>query len=65
MSENIYWLTIQLSREEKNALVNLANSRERDPASLVTAMVHRSLEEYGLIPWRPDGQMLIDDQSPE
>ena len=56
---------IKLTREEYDALVKLAEQKRRDPRAQAAVMIRRSLEEYGLIPWRPDSRMPIDDTPAE
>jgi hypothetical protein len=59
--ENMIHITIMISLEEIEALIKLAERQRRDPKDQAAMMVRRGLEEYGLIPWRPDSHMPVDD----
>lgn len=54
-------ISIAISQDEMEALIKLAERQRRDPKDQAAMMVRRGLEEYGLMPWRPDSHMPIDD----
>jgi hypothetical protein len=64
MMENTILITIKISEEEAKALVILAEQKRRKPKAQAAMMIRRSLQEYGLIPWRPGICMPVDDPPP-
>jgi hypothetical protein len=63
--ENMARFNIPLTQEEWHALTILAEQKRREPRAQAAMMIRRALEEYGLIPWRPDSHMPIDDMPAE
>ncbi len=58
-------ITITISQEEEEALIKLARRQRRDPKDQAAFLIRRELEVYGMIPWRSDSHMPIDDTPPE
>ncbi len=54
-------ITITISQEEEEALIKLAGRQRRDPKDQAAMLIRRELEEYGMIPWRPDSHLPVDD----
>jgi hypothetical protein len=61
MEEHTIHITIAISQEEEEALFKLARRQRRNPQDQAEMLIRRELEEYGLIPWRPDSHMPVDD----
>jgi hypothetical protein len=46
-------IMITITREEKRALIDLAQLRRRDPRDQAAQLVHDGLISYGMLTWRP------------
>jgi hypothetical protein len=61
IEENAIHITIMISQEEMEALIKLSERQRRDPKDQAAILIRRELEEYGLMPWKPDSHMPVDD----
>lgn len=61
MVENDTPIVIILSQEELDGLIILAKNKRRDIQNEAAMLIRRCLEEYGLIPWRPNSHMPVDE----
>ena len=46
-------IMITITREEKRALIDLAQLRRRDPRDQAAQLVHEGLIRCGMLTWRP------------
>lgn len=56
-------IMITISREEKRALIDLAQLRRRDPRDQAAQLVHDGLISYGMLTWRPLASDPVDPEN--
>ena len=63
--ENDIRIMITITKEEKAALIKLAELQRRDPRDQAAILINQELISYGLIPWRPLTFFQMEVQDPD